>query len=57
MGLLLYLCRIVGYTRSDITAALHIELFDRFLIAQAITERRTSAMVDKSLARFKRALS
>jgi hypothetical protein len=42
--------RIVGYPHSDITAALHIELFGRFLIAQAITERLKSAMVDKSFA-------
>jgi hypothetical protein len=46
----LYWRRIVGYPQSDITAALHIELFGRFLIAQAITERLKSAMVDKSVA-------
>jgi hypothetical protein len=49
--------RIVGDARSDITAASHIEFFDRFLIAQATTESLKSAMVAKSLARFKRALS
>jgi hypothetical protein len=48
--LLLYWRRIVGYPQSHITAALHIELFGRFLLAQAITERLKSAMVDKSVA-------
>jgi hypothetical protein len=50
IGLLLYWCRIVGYARSDITAALHIELFDRLLTAQAITARPKSSVASSFLA-------